>query len=247
MHGTPMKREPMGEKKDEHRQAQKLETIGRLATGVAHDFNNLLMVIAGNAELALAADGLAARSELDEILRATAHARELVQQLLAVARTETSAPVPLQLNEVVGDVCRMLDRMLDERIQIRTDLTSSDTTVLADAIQLERVLLNLAVNARDAMPLGGRLTIATATQGRSIVLRVTDTGVGMDAQTREQAFTPFFTTKTSGEGTGIGLSTVYAIVSKAKGRITVDSEPGQGTSFTIVLPHARMVLLQNAA
>jgi two-component system cell cycle sensor histidine kinase/response regulator CckA len=237
----------MGENEHEHRQDEKLETIGRLASGVAHDFNNLLLVIAGNAQLALAADGLAARAELDEILRATAHAAELVRQLLAVARTETSVAAPLELNEVVGDVCRMLDRMLDESIEIRTDLTSSDTTILADAVQLERVLLNLAANARDAMPLGGRLTIATAQQGRSIVLRVTDTGTGMDAHTRDQAFVPFFTTKVAGEGTGVGLSTVYAIVSKAGGRITVDSDLGHGTTFTIVLPHAGVVLLQHAA
>ena len=238
---------PMGNIKEEPRQAQKLETIGRLATGVAHDFNNLLMVIAGNAQLALAADAPAARPELDEILRATAHAPELVQQLLAVARTETSSPVPLQLNDVVGDACRMLDRMLDGSIEIRTDLTSSDTTVLADAIQLERVLLNLAANARDAMPLGGRLTLSTVTEGLNVVLRVADTGVGMDLQTQEQAFAPFFTTKESGEGTGIGLSTVFAIVNKANGRVTIDSEVGLGTVFTIVLPHAHLALVQQAA
>jgi signal transduction histidine kinase len=238
----------MGPDRIEGRQAQKLETIGRLATGVAHDFNNLLMVISANAELALAAHGSADRRELDEILRATTHARELVQQLLAVARTETSSPVPLTLNDVVGDACRMIERTVDEHIAIRTDLTSADTTVLGDAIQLERVLLNLAVNARDAMPLGGKLTIATATDDQNVVLRVTDTGVGMDAETLEHAFVPFFTTKGTESGTGIGLSTVYAIVKKAGGHIDVDSKLGHGTTFTIVLPHARVAaVVQQAA
>jgi two-component system cell cycle sensor histidine kinase/response regulator CckA len=228
----------------DHRRAKKLEEVGRMATSVAHDFNNLLLVIAGNAELALATEGRAVRHELDEILRATDHARELVRQLLALTRTE---PAMLELNEVVRGVRPMLERLLDDTIEIELELTDADTTVFADAVQLERVLLNLGVNARDAMRSGGRLTIVTERRHDVVVLRAVDTGAGMTDHTRGRVFDPFFTTKALGEGTGLGLTTVYGIVASAGGDVTVDSEPGQGTTFTISLPHRGDHLLEDAA
>jgi two-component system, cell cycle sensor histidine kinase and response regulator CckA len=160
-----------------------------------------------------------------------------VRQLLAFSRADLSEPGTLDLNDVVESVRRMLDRLLVESVEIRTELTDADTTVFADGGQLEQVLLNLAVNARDAMPEGGRLTIVTDVDEDSVVLRVSDTGVGMDEHTRERVFDPFFTTKAKGEGTGLGLSTVYGIVTKAGGRIAVTSTLGLGTAFTITLPH----------
>jgi len=228
----------------DHRRARQLEAVGRMATGVAHDFNNLLLVIAGNAELALATTGSDVREELAEILRATDHARELVRQLLAFSRTEAG---PLVLNDLVHGVKRMLDRLLEDLIDIRLELTEADTTVFADGVQLERVLLNLGVNARDAMPSGGRLTIATEQEHGMVVLRVLDTGAGMTDHTLGHVFDPFFTTKTLGEGTGLGLTTVYSIVTNAGGDVTVDSQPGHGTTFTIRFPHRGERLLQHAA
>ena len=222
---------------EQFRQVQKLEAVGQLASGVAHDFNNLLLVIGGNAQLALATDDGAARTELTEILRAAGRAGELVRQLLAFSRADVCEPGALDLNCVVESVRRMLDRLLVENIEIRTELTDDDATVFADGGQLEQVLLNLAVNARDAMPDGGRLSIVTDADAESVTVRVSDTGVGMDEHTRERVFDPFFTTKPKGEGTGLGLSTVYGIVTKAGGRITVASAPGLGTTFTITLPH----------
>lgn len=228
----------------DHRRARKLEAVGRMSTSVAHDFNNLLLVIAGNAELALASEGSGVREELTEILRATDHARELVRQLLTFSRTETS---PLVLNDLTRRTRRMLDRLLADTIDIRLELTDADTTVTADSVQLERVLLNLAVNAGDAMPSGGRLTIATELEHGMVVLRVQDTGAGMTEQTLGHVFDPFFTTKTLGEGTGLGLTTVYSIVTNAGGEVTVDSQPGHGTTFTLRFPHRGGRLLQHAA
>jgi signal transduction histidine kinase len=232
------------DKLHDHRRAKKLEEVGRMATSVAHDFNNLLLVIAGNAELALATEGAVVRHELDEILRATDHARELVRQLLALTRTE---PTMLELNEVVRGVRPMLERLLDDTIEIQLELTDADTTVFADAVQLERVLLNLGVNARDAMRSGGRLKIATERRQDVVVLHAVDTGAGMTDHTRGRVFDPFFTTKARGEGTGLGLTTVYGIVASAGGDVTVDSEPGHGTTFTISLPHHGDRLLEDAA
>ena len=215
-----------------------------MATSVAHDFNNLLLVIAGNAELALATEGPPVRHELDEILRATDHARELVRQLLALTRAE---PAMLDLNEIVRGVRPMLERLLDDTIEIQLELTDADTSVFADAVQLERVLLNLGVNARDAMRSGGRLTIATERRHDVVVLRAVDTGAGMTDHTLGRVFDPFFTTKAEGEGTGLGLTSVYGIVASAGGDVTVDSEPGEGTTFTISLPHRGDRLLEDAA
>ncbi|HZQ82746.1 MAG TPA: PAS domain-containing protein [Gaiellaceae bacterium] len=221
------------------RQTEKMQAVGQLASGIAHDFNNLLLVIGGNAQLALAADaGPASRRQLDEILHAAGHAGDLVRRLLAFARNDASEPRNVELNSVVRDVRRMLDRVIEKQIEIRTDLTDADTTVFADPPRLEQAVLNLAVNARDAMPDGGQLTIRTEVAGATVLLEVRDTGIGMDAQTRERIFEPFFTTKDVGAGTGLGLATVYGAVAESHGRISVDSEPGRGTIFTIALPHA---------
>jgi two-component system cell cycle sensor histidine kinase/response regulator CckA len=235
--------EPADDLRDPRR-ARKLEAVGRMATGVAHDFNNLLLVIAGNAELALASDGTDVREELAEILRATDHARELVRQLLAFSRTETG---PLVLNDLVLGARRMLDRLLGDAVDIHLELTDADTTVFGDSVQLERVLLNLGVNAGDAMQSGGRLTIATEREHDMVVLRMLDTGAGMSDQTLGQAFDPFFTTKTLGAGTGLGLTSVYSIVTNSGGDVAVDSQPGRGTTFTLRFPHRGGHLLQNAA
>jgi PAS domain S-box-containing protein len=228
---------------DEHalgeqlRQAQKLDAVGQLAGGVAHDFNNLLTVIAGNAQLTLIDEDRATIEEnTHEILRATERASELVRHLLAFSRAEDAEPRVLDLNAVVGGVRRMLDRLLEENIEIVVDLAADDAAVLADQSQLEQILLNLAVNARDAMPGGGRLTVATRVDDISVRLIVQDDGVGMDEQTSARIFDPFFTTKPRGAGTGLGLSTVYGLVAKAGGAIALDSSPGQGTTFEITLP-----------
>jgi two-component system cell cycle sensor histidine kinase/response regulator CckA len=233
-----------GDDLSDHRRARKLEAVGRVATTVAHDFNNLLLVIAGNAELALATVASTGREELLEILRATEHARELVRQLLAISRTEAG---PLLLNDVAQGAQRMLERVLADAIEIRLELTGADTTVFGDGVQLERVLLNLGVNAGDAMPAGGCLTISTEQEHDMIVLRVLDTGSGMTDHTLGHVFDPFFTTKSLGQGTGLGLTTVYSIVTNAGGDVTVDSLPGEGTTFTLRFPHFNGVVLQHAA
>ena len=216
--------------------------MGQLAGGVAHDFNNLLTVIAGNAELARKAATLPAIQErMAEILRASDRAGDLVRHLLAFSRADTIEPRVVDLNRTVGGVQRMLKRLLEENIEVLTHLASAETPVLVDPGQLEQVLLNLAVNARDAMPRGGRLTITSSAGPGSVTLSVADTGAGMDELTRERIFDPFFTTKPPGYGTGLGLSTVYGIVRKAGGDIAVDTAPGRGTTFTIVLPRADAV------
>jgi two-component system, cell cycle sensor histidine kinase and response regulator CckA len=220
----------------ELRQAQKMEAIGRLAGGIAHDFNNLLTVINGNAEvlrlrLPAGESGLA-----EEIVRAGEHAATLTRQLLAFSRKGVIAPRVLCPNTIIDGVRRMLARLVGERVQLVTDLDDTVGCVRIDPGQLEQAMLNLAVNARDAMPQGGTLTIQTRTQPGRARIVVTDTGMGMDAGTRARAFEPFFTTKPAGEGTGLGLATVKGIVEQAGGTVTVASEPGRGSSFTIDLP-----------
>ncbi len=219
-------------------QQQKMEAVGQLASGIAHDFNNLLLVIGGNAQLALAAGAADASEELAEIVRASERAGALVRQLLAFSRVEPPAQRHVEVNDVVCELRTMLDRLLERTIEIRTELTDGDTTVFADPGRLEQALLNLALNARDAMPRGGTLTISTAIAVGSIVLRVADTGEGMDAETRQRSFEPFFTTKGAGKGTGLGLPAVCAAVSESGGAIDVESAPGRGTTFTIELPRA---------
>ncbi|MCB0153818.1 MAG: PAS domain S-box protein, partial [Anaerolineae bacterium] len=228
------------------RQAQRMESVGRLAGGVAHDFNNLLTIIQGYAELMedrLNLDGLL-RQSLTQIQQAAHSAAGLTRQLLAFSRQQMLAPAVLDLNHLVGNLQKMLTRLIGEDIMLEIDLTEAVHPVLADPGQLEQVLLNLAVNARDAMPTGGRLIIEMANVeldqvylsrdleaplGPAVMLAVTDTGCGMDQSTQAKIFDPFFTTKALGQGTGLGLATVYGIVKQSGGDIHVYSEPGQGT------------------
>ncbi|MCW2964977.1 MAG: sensor protein [Actinomycetia bacterium] len=220
------------------RQAQKMEAIGRLAGGVAHDFNNMLLAISGYTELALdMVDGRVGEL-LKEVRKASARAAELTTQLLAFSRQQVLQPQVLDLNAVVRDVERMLARLLGGGVAIDLSLSEPLPSIDADPGQITQVLLNLAVNARDAMSGAGTLTIATSTRGDHMLLAVTDTGVGMDAATRERLFEPFFTTKPVGLGTGLGLSTVYGIVMQSGGTIDVESTPGAGTTFRLAFPSA---------
>ncbi len=228
-------------------QAQKLETVGRLAGGVAHDFNNVLTAIAGYAELARdsIADGQAPSEELDEIARATDRARALTSQLLVFARREIAEPKVLDLNRVTSDVSGMLRRLIGENIALRLDLAPTLWPVRVDPSQLEQVLVNLTVNGRDAMPGGGLIEIATrnapqwdGVAGAVVLLTVRDTGCGMPLSVSHRIFEPFFTTKPPGKGTGLGLSTCYGIVKGLGGKIEVDSAVGQGTTITVVLPRS---------
>ena len=223
---------------DQVRQSQKMEAVGRLAGGVAHDFNNLLTVINGCSELLLRETqaGEAAHDLGIDIRAAGEQAAGLTRQLLAFARREVTAPTALGLNKVVQDVEKMLRRLIGEHIELTTDLDAEAGRVKADPNQMVQLLMNLAVNARDAMPRGGRLTVRTRAAGPDQVLEVQDTGAGMDAATKARIFEPFFTTKPAGQVTGIGLATVYGIVEAAGGTVTAESEVGAGTTFRIVLP-----------
>ncbi|MBO0698677.1 MAG: PAS domain S-box protein [Zavarzinella sp.] len=220
------------------RQAQKMEAVGRLAGGIAHDFNNLLTVINGCSDLLLAEarPGDSAHGLADEIRRAGEQAASLTRQLLAFGRRQITAPTALDLNGVVRDVEKILRRLIGEHIELATDLEPAGARVKADPGLMLQLLMNLAVNARDAMPQGGRLTIQTQVIRNRVRLVVTDTGVGMDARTQAHIFEPFFTTKPAGEGTGIGLATVHGIVEQSGGTITVESTLGHGTTFRIELP-----------
>jgi len=221
------------------RQSQKLEAIGKLAGGVAHDFNNLLTAINGYSDVALAAledTDSRARHAVEEIRRAGERAAELTQQLLAFGRRQTLRPKVVSVNEIVEDCAGLLHRVLGEDVALRTKLDSTVANVLADPGQLGQVLMNLAVNARDAMPGGGELRIETANDGPFVRVDVVDDGEGMDAETRAKAFDPFFTTKELGSGTGLGLATVLGIVQQSGGRVDVVSEPGEGTTFSVFLP-----------
>ncbi len=236
-------------------QSQKMDSLGRLAGGVAHDFNNVLTVIRGYTDVLMGelSDADPRQAEVREIRHAADRASALTRQLLAVSRRQVLVPRPVELNTLVAEMERMLRRVIGEDISIVTETGPEVGWVKADSGQLEQVLLNLAVNARDAMPRGGTLTIETrrilvrepsrdhprarrVPPGDWAMLRVSDTGVGMDALTLSKVFEPFYTTKALGEGTGLGLSTVYGIVQQSNGHITVDSAPGTGATFRVFLP-----------
>jgi two-component system cell cycle sensor histidine kinase/response regulator CckA len=222
---------------DQLRQAQKMEAIGQLAGGVAHDFNNLLTVIGGYSEIARRRIGAGpGAAELLEVERAAERASQLTRQLLAFSRQQVLDPHPLDLGEVAAALLPMLRRLIGEDIEIAMLAAPGLPTVLADRSQIEQVIVNLAVNARDAMPSGGTLTIETRVADERVALVMTDTGVGMERSVLEHLFEPFFTTKGVGEGTGLGLATVHGIVTQSGGDIHVYSEPGLGTSFKVYLP-----------
>lgn len=231
--------------------AQKMESIGRLAGGVAHDFNNMLAVILGYGYLLVeeVPAESAWRENLLEIIDAGERAKDLTRQLLAFSRKQLLEVRALDLNQVVRNMEKMIRRILGEDVEVCLRLQPGIGTVKADLSQLEQVLMNLCVNARDAMPNGGLLTIKTSVAfldelsihvqpGFFVVLAVSDTGIGMDEDTRKKAFDPFFTTKEKGKGTGLGLSTVFGIVKQHGGEIVVSSEPGKGASFQVYLPQA---------
>jgi len=233
----------------ELRQAQKLEAIGHLAGGVAHDFNNILMVIQGYADMLLAEapDGGTTRSDLREIQEAARRGSDLARQLLAFGRKQGLTIRPVDLNAVLSDTSHMLTRLIGESVRLELRTASVACPIEADRVQLEQVLINLAVNARDAMSGRGtlrleldRVTMETGTRdvpcGHYVRLTVRDTGCGMDEATRDRIFEPFFTTKIAGKGSGLGLSTVYGVVKQLGGYIAVDSQPLQGSTFTIHFP-----------
>ncbi|MGH9308222.1 MAG: PAS domain S-box protein [Vicinamibacterales bacterium] len=235
---------------EQFRQAQKMEAVGRLAGGVAHDFNNLLTAILGYGELALSALPAASdvRGDIEEILKAGQSAASLTRQLLAFSRRQIVQPQIVGLNDVIVRTHGLLRRVIGEDITLTLDLAPDTSRVFADPSQLEQIVMNLAVNARDAMPGGGRLTIHTrnippaehagAAESSRVVLAVSDTGTGIPPEVQRRLFEPFFTTKERGKGTGLGLATVYAIVTQSQGSIEVHSEPGRGTTFEILLPAA---------
>ena len=242
-----------GELEQRYQQAQRMESIGRLAGGIAHDFNNLLMVINTCAEWIIdeLRDGDPLKADVEEIADAGTRAADLTRQLLAFSRKQVLEPVVLDLNEVVRSLERMLLRIIGEDVDLQTELADDLGLVCADQGQIEQVLMNLAVNARDAMPAGGQLLIRTgevelddgfvathpgAVVGAHVMVEVRDDGHGMTREVVEQIFEPFFTTKEKGRGTGLGLATVYGIVKQSEGSIWVDSTPSGGSTFTILLP-----------
>jgi len=235
------------------RQAQKMEALGMLAGGVAHDFNNLLVAIIGHGEMLAA--GLGPESGLAHhagaIAEAGSRAAQLVSQLLAFSRKQVLAPRIIDLNQVMNDTASLLRRLLGETVELQLDLFSDPVVIQADVTQIEQVVVNLATNARDAMPGGGTLTIATSCRpakdvsdratcaaGRVAVLEVGDSGTGIEPEVLERIFEPFFTTKELDRGTGLGLSTVYGIVKQSGGELRVTSTPGQGSTFSVLLPAA---------
>ena len=245
--------ETLRQREEQLRQAQKMEAVGRLAGGIAHDFNNLLTAILGYADLLirdLPADSRP-RKDAEEIQKAGRSAADMIRELLAFGRKQVLQPVVLDLKAVTEGTQNLLRRLLGAQVELVVESTAEPDCVRADRTQLEQVLVNLAVNARDAMPRGGRLTIRTSVvaldgvvaepglpplNGRYAVLTVSDTGEGMSEETRARIFEPFFTTKPVGKGTGLGLATVYGIVKQSGGHIWVESERGKGTSFNVALP-----------
>ena len=250
-------------------QAQKMEAMGQLAGGIAHDFNNLLMVIAGYSDLMQQElpEGSTVREQIDEIAKAAQQATALTRKLLTFSRKQFQMPQVINPNDLVSAVKNMLVRIVGEDIELKTYLESETGNIKADPVQIEQTLMNLVVNARDAMPEGGKLTIETSNQilddeyalehpgvmpGEYVRISVSDTGQGMDKEVLSHIFEPFFTTKAPGKGTGLGLSTVYGTIKQSGGHITCYSEPDKGTTFTIYLPrtaevHDRTVAFSNEA
>jgi nitrogen-specific signal transduction histidine kinase/ActR/RegA family two-component response regulator len=250
--------ETLRETEAQLRQSQKMEAIGQLAGGIAHDFNNLLTAIRGYSDLIIASDGSRREetlSDVREIRTAADRAAALTGQILAFSRRQTLQPEVLSLNHVVAEAERLLGRTLGEHVELITILSPDLGQVEVDAAQMSHVLMNLAVNARDAMSEGGTIAIETANvevddrfrrahggiaPGRYVMLAVSDTGVGMDEETMSRVFDPFFTTKEQGKGTGLGLATVYGTVRQSGGSVYVRSEPGKGSRFEIYLPRVDM-------
>ncbi len=238
---------------DQVRQSQKMEAVGQLTGGIAHDFNNLLAIILGNGRMLLEdlETGDPRRADAEAVVEAGERAAALTRQLLSFSRRQVLQPKCLSLNSIVSGIEKMLRRVIGEDIDVSIALADDDAATIADAGEIEQVIMNLAVNARDAMPGGGVLSIETAvveldaeyaaahagvTPGRYVMLSVTDTGCGMDAETRQRAFEPFYTTKENGRGTGLGLSTCYGIVTQSKGHLAIYSELGRGTAVKVYLP-----------
>jgi nitrogen-specific signal transduction histidine kinase/ActR/RegA family two-component response regulator len=234
-------------------QSRRMEAVGRLAGGIAHDFNNLLTIIKGYAEMALNRPGIqpGLTADVQQIGNAAERAATLIRQLLAFSRKQVLQPKSLDLNAIVESLDKLLNRLMGADIQMKTVCGANIGTVKADPAQIEQVIMNLVVNARDAMPGGGRLTIETSNvdldanyardhvsvkPGPYVMLAVSDTGIGMDSETQAHIFEPFYTTKGGTRGTGLGLSTVYGIVKQSGGYIWVYSEPGKGTAFKVYLP-----------
>ena len=236
------------------RQGHKMDALGQLAAGVAHDFNNLLTIIQGYTQMVLVmqtGEGGVIRESLEKIISATKRAAQLTGQLLAFSRKQVAQPKSLDLNQIVTNVTGMLQPLLGETVRLKWSPAASLPTIMGDCGMLEQLLVNLAVNARDAMARGGDLLVSTfacdieasyrqarpqASAGRFVCLQVADSGCGMDAETRERIFEPFFTTKSAGKGTGLGLTTVYGIVKQHHGWVEVASQVGVGTTFKIFLP-----------
>ena len=241
------------ERDEQLRQSQKLEAVGTLAGGIAHDFNNLLTAMSGFSQLALMKTGTQSpvADDLKQILEAANRASHLTKQLLAFSRKQVLRPAILDVGNVICGIAPLFERLLGEHVKLRLAIAEGIPTVLADQGQLEQVLMNLAINARDAMPHGGMLTIAASPAmvhgAASAEITVSDNGTGIPEHLRERIFEPFFTTKEPGKGTGLGLSTVYGIVTQSGGRIDVESADGVGTTFRITLPAAREESLQDEA
>lgn len=253
------KEEALMRSEEQLRQSQKMEAVGRLAGGVAHDFNNLLMVINGYSSMSLQKMETThpLRKHTEEILKASERAGALTRQLLAFSRKQLLQPRVLDLNEVVNGMSKMLRRLIGENVELHTLFETSLGHVRADQGQIEQVIMNMAINARDAMPGGGKLTIRTANVfidqktsfrnreleiGEYVMLSIGDTGVGMNDEIKSHLFEPFFTTKGIGKGTGLGLATSYGIICQSGGDVRVYSEPNSGTTFKIYLPRTNAEL-----